>query len=212
MARVRNDEQYELRRTKILSEAAKVFRAKGYHSATMEDLANALGVTKAAVYYYYPKKHDILLEICEQAIEKALERIRETNESDLPPAERLQKMIADHVEIMTDNLEEWAVFFQEIDLRRDPRARKVIAGQIEFGDSVEALISAGVKSGEFRPVDAHLVTLAILGMCNWLYRWFRIENRTTAEVVQQFDDLILNGLWAGAEPKMRTNGGARKRG
>jgi AcrR family transcriptional regulator len=76
-ARVRNDAQYEVRRTRILTEAAKILRQKGYNSATMEDVASAWGVTKAAVYYYYPKKQDILIEICEQAVDRALERLRQ---------------------------------------------------------------------------------------------------------------------------------------
>lgn len=209
MARVRNDEQYELRRARILSEAAKVFRQKGYNSATMEDLAGALGVTKAAVYYYYPKKHDILLEICEQALDRALERIRQ-NDSTRPAAERLRQMVSDHVEIMTDNLEEFAVFFQELDLRRDPRARRVIARQREFGSRVQELVQAGIDSGEFRQdADAALVTMAILGMCNWLYRWFRSSGRSPEEIVREFDALLVHGLLAGGPPA--GPGGHRKR-
>jgi len=194
VARVRNDEEYELRRTRILTEAAKVFRQKGYNSATMEDLANALGVTKAAVYYYYPKKHDILLEICEQALDRALERIR-LNDAGKPAVERLQQLVADHVEIMTDNLEEWTVFFQELDLRKDPRARRVLARQREFGERVEELIQAGIDSGEFRSdADVKLVSVGILGMCNWLYRWFRATGRSPEEIIHEFTVLITRGL------------------
>lgn len=194
VARVRNDEQYELRRTRILTEAAKVFRQKGYNSATMEDLASALGVTKAAVYYYYPKKHDILLEICEQALDRALERMRQ-NDGAKPAAERLRQLVADHVEIMTDNLEEWTVFFQELDLRNDPRARRVIARQREFGERVEELIQAGIDSGDFRSdADVKLVSVAILGMCNWLYRWFRAAGRTPEQIIHEFNELLAHGL------------------
>ena len=207
MARVRNDEQYELRRTRILTEAAKVFRQKGYNAATMEDLANALGVTKAAVYYYYPKKHDILLEICEHALDRALERMRQ-NDGSKPAAERLRQLVADHIEIMTDNLEEWTVFFQELDLRKDPRARRVIARQREFGERVEELIQAGIEAGEFRAdADVKLVSVAILGMCNWLYRWFRASGRTPDEIIQEFNALLAHGLLscppveAGRKPK-----------
>jgi len=208
VARVRNDEEYELRRTRILTEAAKVFRQKGYNSATMEDLANALGVTKAAVYYYYPKKHDILLEICEQALDRALERIR-LNDAGKPAVERLQQLVADHVEIMTDNLEEWTVFFQELDLRKDPRARRVLARQREFGERVEELIQAGIDSGEFRSdADVKLVSVGILGMCNWLYRWFRATGRSPEEIIHEFNALIGHGLLSrpdSANGKKRTH-------
>jgi AcrR family transcriptional regulator len=207
---VRNDEQYELRRARILSEAAKVFRQKGYNSATMEDLATALGVTKAAVYYYYPKKNDILLEICEQALDRALDRIRQ-NDSSRPAAERLRQMVSDHVEIMTENLEEFAVFFQELDLRRDPRARRVITRQKEFAARVEELVQAGIDAGEFRQdADAALVTMAILGMCNWLYRWFRTSGRSPDEIVTEFDNLLVHGLLAGPGPGPAGNGKAKR--
>ena len=196
VARIRNDEQYELQKARILTAAAKVFQAKGYQAATMDDLAKAVGMTKAAVYYYYPKKNDILLEICQSAVDGALDRIREVNRSEASAAERLREMIAGNVDTLTSNIEAWAVFYQEMALRRDPQARKIVAGLTEFSTSIETVIAEGVETGEFRDVDTHLVTLAVFGMCNWMYRWYRAEGRTPTEIVEEFVEFILAGLRA----------------
>ena len=201
MARLRNDEQYESQKARIITAAAKVFQAKGYQAATMDDLAKAVGMTKAAVYYYYPKKNDILLEICQSAIDGALDRVREVNRSEASAAERLRQMIAGNVEVLTGNIEAWAVFYQEMALRRDPQARKIVAGMTEFSTSLETVIAEGIESGEFRTVDTHLVTLGVFGMLNWIYRWYRVEGRTAAEIVEEFTEFILAGLRADTPPR-----------
>lgn len=193
MSRVRNDEQYEFKRAQILGEAAKLIRRKGYNTTTMEDVASSLGVTKAAVYYYYKKKQDILLEICERALDKAIEQI-EADDDTSDPRERLSRLIRHHLEILAENIEEFTVFFQEIDVRMEPQARRVRARQRAFSQKLEEIIEQGIGDGVFRKVDSHLVALGIIGMCNSMYRWYRIEEYDIRDVTREFVELIEAGL------------------
>lgn len=206
MARVRNDEKYDAQRTRILAAAAKIMRDKGYAAMTMEDLASALGVTKAAIYYYFPKKNDLLLEICEDALDAALQHLRALDSSN-SPREQLERLIFDHLTSLIENIEEFTVFFQEITLRKESRARRVLSRQRQFTEEVVDLVQRGIDGGAFRPMDARVVTMGILGMCNWTYRWYHSEGKEPSSIAREFLDLLMVGMLPGGGREAPANHG-----
>src|SRR5579875_3692344 len=116
MPRRRDDQQYDARRRDILDAAVQLFRTRGYESARLEDVADELGITKASIYYYFPKKVDLLLEMCQHAIDNASDRQIKILSSDGPPDERLRRAIADPISYMQTNAAVWSVFFREFEL------------------------------------------------------------------------------------------------
>jgi AcrR family transcriptional regulator len=180
-------------RKRIVREAAKQFRAKGYQVTTLDDLASSIGVTKAAIYYYFSKKSEILLEICADALAQALTSLDALDPTE-PADVRLRAALSNHVELLVQNLEAWAVFFQEIDLLREPKARAILADQRRFSNILEGILEEGMRTKVFREADPQLVALAILGMYNWVYRWYRSSGRKPQEIIKEFADLIELGL------------------
>lgn len=197
MSRTRDEVRYAAQQTKILQEAARIFREKGYAGTTMDDVAAALGQTKAAVYYYYGSKEDILLEICERAVDVALERLEEIVAAEGPPAmEKVGQVVETHMATMSANLDAFSVFFREAELTNSDRSRRIRSKQRDFSKRLEALIEEGIESGEFRVVDVRLTTLAILGMCNWSYRWLPRSDQAVKEVGNSFADFVQQALAA----------------
>jgi AcrR family transcriptional regulator len=196
MAGRRDQARYDSRRRSIVDAAASVFRAKGYEGARLEDIADVLGVTKASVYYYFPKKSDLLLEICALAVEDSLVRQERILQVDSPVDERLREAISDHVRGMASNFAFWSIFFREFDLglAKDPRRKKIQASLREFGRRFEDLIDEGVQTGTFRPVNVGVISNAILGMLNWSNRW--IHNEDPSEVVDAIVGFVEQGLLA----------------
>jgi TetR/AcrR family transcriptional regulator, cholesterol catabolism regulator len=194
MPRRRDDEQYDARRREILDAAVRLFRTKGYESARLEDVAEELGATKAFIYYYFPKKVDLLLEICHDAINNAAERQARILSSDAPPDERLRLAIEDPISFMESNAAVWSVFFREFELvsASDPRRRAIAKRLTDYGRHLEDLIKEGIAYGVFRPVDPRIVTNAILGMVNWSHRW--IHGTDPARVSREFVALLEHGL------------------
>jgi len=194
MAGRRDQERYDMRRDRILDAAASVFRAKGYDGARLEDIADVLGVTKASVYYYFSKKSDLLTEICEQAVKDSLARQDRILQTDRPADERLREAMSDHIRGMAANFAVWSIFFREFgpEQTHGSRGSEIQAGLREFGNHFEGLLSEGIKSGVFRPVDVRVVSNAILGMLNWSNRW--IHNEDPEKVVDEIVNLIEGGL------------------
>jgi TetR/AcrR family transcriptional regulator, cholesterol catabolism regulator len=61
---------------------------------------------------------------------------------------------------------------------------------------MQQILSQGVKSGGFPPdLDVKVTAFAVIGMCNWMYRWYRRDGRLSIEeITQQFSRLVLAGL------------------
>jgi TetR/AcrR family transcriptional regulator, cholesterol catabolism regulator len=207
-----------LRKQRIIDVAVKVFHEKGYRSATLGDIAKELGVTKAALYHYVSSKEDLLSIIYIQALESFFANAYEIGEMDLPPPEKLRLLIRHHIKnIIIQNLAMFAVFFSEENQLPEKDFQKIRKEKRKYTGVVEGIIKAGIKNGYFRPTDPRLQAYAIIGMCNWLYKWYKPDesSQTPDEIADHFIALLENGYLRGQDQPGRNEGSesmARKRG
>jgi AcrR family transcriptional regulator len=195
--RQRNEEQYERQRLRLLTTAAELFASRGYESTTMEDIATALDLTKAGVYYYYPKKVDLLLDICNQTMDEALASVQEASEASTHE-ERAAQVVITILGRMIAGIAEWSLFFQDASLRSEPRGRVIVEKRQKFIDVIESIIADGMKDGAFREGNPRVAALAIIGMCNWSYTWYRAEGIREDEVIAGFVGFLKHGVLAPA--------------
>src|SRR5512144_567977 len=130
----------------ILEAAAQVFRQKGFHGASMSDIADAVDLKKASLYHHVSSKQEILLELLDRALELLLERISPIAAQDLPADERLRQMIREYLQILADNTDLAAVLlFEHRSLEGKQHAR-----HLPNRDKFEALwrdvLAEGVRS------------------------------------------------------------------
>src|SRR3990167_3936216 len=102
-----------LTRERILAEAARIFNRLGYHGTALDDVARALGVTKAALYYHVQNKEELLFQCCKVPIEIGLEGIRRAQTQARSPDEQLRLALACYIEGMTDQLRGSVVILEE---------------------------------------------------------------------------------------------------
>jgi TetR/AcrR family transcriptional regulator, cholesterol catabolism regulator len=88
------------RRDEILRVAARVFRNKGYRSATLNDIADEFGFTRAALYYYFKSKEQILVAVIESAGHEITAQLEQTAALDAPPAEKLDRILRSHASLV----------------------------------------------------------------------------------------------------------------
>lgn len=163
--------EYRDRLENIVSEAAKVFHANGYEAGSLDDVAAALGLRKASLYYYVKRKSDLLRLVFERAISTALDEVDRLAQID-DPKERLIALIRHQANLVTGDPSLFAVFFghrsglQASDLAEVSRKERRYVRQ--FVLAVEAAMEAGVLPAG----DPRLVANAIVGMTSWSYKWF----------------------------------------
>lgn len=183
-------------RKKIVEVARRLFREEGYRGTTLDSVAAELGVTRAAIYHWVPSKETLLCEIHEEALELLFLGFEKVEPQELPPVEKLQAALRNHVLIVADNLDTIAVFFQdEASLPAGP-ARRIADRKREYDHRLQALLRAAQEDGSVRTdLDGGVVVESLLGMCNWLYHWYRPSGRIGPEVLaDQVADLALRGL------------------
>src|SRR5215207_10160143 len=158
-------------RDDILEAAAQVFRQKGFHGTSMQDIAKAVSLQKASLYHHVSSKQEILLELLDRALELLLERISAICSQDIPADEKLQEMIRAYLQILTENADLSAVLlFEHRSLERKQHARHV-PNRDRFEALWRAVLEEGVATKRFKCEDPALAARAILGILNWTITW-----------------------------------------
>jgi AcrR family transcriptional regulator len=187
----------DARRRQVVTSAASLFDQAGYHTTNMTEVARAVGLEKPTLYHYFSGKDEILFWIHEEFIDLLIAKAEARQAEQLTATEELRGMMRDVVALMETHRGHVRVFFEH-QRELNGGARETIRGKRDYYEHmVESVIDRGMREGDFRQIDHHLVTLAIFGVCNWAYQWYRSGGEhTTDELADFFHDLVLNGLAA----------------
>jgi TetR/AcrR family transcriptional regulator, cholesterol catabolism regulator len=182
-------------RDDILEAAAQVFRQKGFHGASMANIAEAVNLQKASLYHHVSSKQEILFELLDRALELLLERISPIASMDLPADERLCRMIHEYLQILAENTDLSAVLlFEHRSLEGRQHARHV-PNRDKFENLWRDVLRDGVRTRQFVCDDIPLSARAILGILNWTITWYRPNGSLTVEqIADHYSNLLLNGL------------------
>ena len=101
------------RQDQLLETATRLFREKGYHHTSMQDMADALGMQKGSLYYYIEGKQDLLRQLLEHATSLLAAGIDDIYASDLPPAEKLRWALEKHAAAIMDHRDLVSVYLHE---------------------------------------------------------------------------------------------------
>lgn len=188
------------RRTEILKSAAAAFRRRGYHGASVDEIASALEMTKGNLYYYFRNKEDILYACHEYSLDILLQLMREVRAETLPADEKLRKLILAFVHLILDELPGTALTLDPEALS-PPLLAKVIAKRDEFDRGMRAVIRQGMDEGVFAAGDPKMIAFAIMGAVNWISTWFDPAGPMTSQQIgEAFADYLV-GQARGPVPK-----------
>jgi AcrR family transcriptional regulator len=202
----RRSAKWHARRDAIVDTSAHVFARRGYHATGITELCAANGLGKGALYHYIGSKEELLAAIHDRVMDEVMigaDRVAAAGGSPSTQLAMLGDELLDVIHRYPDHV--W-VFLHEFPALTDVRADQFRGRRREYERRVEAVLQAGIDSGEFRDVDARLTALAWLGMHNYTYLWLDVGGRLSArEVATSFADLFIRGIASpGATP-----GGAR---
>jgi TetR/AcrR family transcriptional regulator, cholesterol catabolism regulator len=186
----------EERWAELIEVATQVFYEKGYDGASLQDIAERLGMLKGSLYYYIQSKEDLLFDVISTVHKEGLAVIR--GRADVPggPLERLENVIVGHVEHTCRNLVPTAVFLHELSALPPERRQEVLGSEHAYQGVFRDLIELAQKDGLVRAeLDPRLATLSVLGSANWVYRWFRPGGEFSAEQIgAQLADMSIRGI------------------
>lgn len=183
------------RHTEIIDTAIELFRKKNYHGTSMQDIAEAVGIYRGSLYHYINSKEEILYQIVERPVSKGMEALKKIQEENLPPVQKLRRAMEYHVRYSMDHQAVVAIMLEDTKHLSENLQKQIRKTQKKYEDTFFNIIKEGIQNGDFRELDAKVVTFAILGMTNWMYRWYGEGGKLSAdEIAGQFLDMILHGL------------------
>ena len=184
----------EIRDTKrrtLLREAAHAFNSQGFHATSLDDLAQRLGVTKAALYHYFPSKKALLKACFDEVMEVGFANLVRATLEGSNGREKLRLALAGYLKDIIDELSVAVVIIEHNTLSAEDR-EAVIAERDRYERALRRLVREGIKDGSIVPCDPKLVVFTMLGAVNWVPRWYRNDGSWSTEQLADAMSAILD--------------------
>lgn len=163
--------KYEQRKLEVLRAAARTFNRLGFHIATLDDVAEELGVTKPALYYYAKSKDEILFACGQLALDALQGALKTSDDEDITGLDRLTRFFRLYAEIICEDFGRCLVLTEPRDFATKSRKANV-SGRRALNLAVREMIKDGMKDGSIRPVDERVLAIAMFDAFNGLGRWY----------------------------------------
>jgi TetR/AcrR family transcriptional regulator, cholesterol catabolism regulator len=200
-------------RDDLITAATRVFAEKGYSATSLRDIATAAGIQRGSVYHHVASKEELLLQGLLPALEQATIEVESVvNDALAQPApdfaQALRTAIATHLHCLYGNasLEGVKIYLAENLLASHSELTPAAKSRLRSMTSrhqanLTRLLQAGISAGTFRPgLDAKLEAYLVLGMCNWVSRWYRADGVWSLDQISEaITDMVVLGLAAGVE-------------
>lgn len=191
----RRSAKWKVRRDAIVDTSAHVFAQRGYHATGIVELCAANELGKGAFYHYIGSKEELLAAIHARVMDEMMLGADRVADAGGSPSARLAMLGDELVDVIFRYPDHFWVFLHEFPALTGERAERFRLRRREYERRVEAVLQAGIKSGEFRKVDPRLTALAFLGMHNYTYLWLKVDGRLSArDIAKPFADIFIRGI------------------
>ena len=186
----------EQTRQALIDSALRLFGEKGYAVTSVQEITTGAGVTKGAFYHHFESKEDLLRLIHDEFIDYQLAILRMSLDAEEPPDVRLRELLKSLLASTTKYIANVTVFYQERRHLTGAQYKAMKRKRDEFDRLFLEVIQRGVDERVFRAdLDPRIVGLGILGMCAYVYQWYRPGGRLSAEQIAEiFSQVALDGL------------------
>ena len=180
----------------VLETAARLICEKGYEAASVQDIADACGLTKAGLYYYIRSKEELLLEIMSYGMDIFEERVllQVLNIGD--PVERLKACMEKNIFLVTEGWsKEVTIILHEHETLTGAARAQINARKKRYVHFLESSFEEAIREGRIRKVEPRVAAFSFLGQVLWIYKWFRPDGKIPAEqLAREMQDLFFGGL------------------
>lgn len=182
-------------RADIIEAATRLFSERGYHGASMTEIAAEVGIQKPSLYHHVRKKEDLLFAIHEQLIDELTQETLEALAAAKTPSENLATVLHASMRFIAHRKDAVTVFLQERHAVTGDRWAQLVVKRDAYEQLVKDIIAEGTRSGQFIDLPPSIAARGVLAMANWCYTWFNPDGALGAdEVADVFAKIALRGL------------------
>lgn len=183
----------------IYRAAAELICEKGYDATSMNDIAEAVGITKAGVYHHIPGKKDLLYRIMTFGLDSLEEEVIIPARAVADAEQRLRTIITKHVHLITSRSTSHGynpvtIVVEEVAGLTPAHRRKIDQRKRVYVDLIRDTLKQLQEDGKLRDLDVTAAAFSLLGMMLWVSRWYNPEGRLNPD---QVTDEILKIAFGG---------------
>jgi AcrR family transcriptional regulator len=179
----------------IYTTAAEIFHAQGFDATSMSNIAAAVDLTKAGLYYYIESKEDLLFAIMNYAMENLETKVIEPSRVFSDPQQRLESIIALHARLLIGGNKAITILTDEIEGLKPKHRRAILDRKRVYMEFVRDTLEALRAVGKLRAVNSTVATFSLFGTLRWLPRWYRADGPLNHDqIVQEITNIATGGL------------------
>jgi TetR/AcrR family transcriptional regulator len=198
-------EQHSMKREVLLREAAAAFNRRGYHSTSLDELAAKLGVTKAALYYYFPNKQTLLAACFDSVMQAGFRSVERARAEGRNGREKLHLALRYYLMETIDEMSCCVVLTEQHALSPEDHASH-IAERDRYETIMRGFVQEGIADGSIAPCDPKLVMFTLLGAINWVPKWFSQEGEwSSAQLALAMTELLDRAISSTPAPALATS-------
>jgi TetR/AcrR family transcriptional regulator, cholesterol catabolism regulator len=171
------------RREQIRQLAAEMFFERGYEATTMRELAGAIEIKTASLYYFFPNKEQILFELIESVVRQLIVGAKHLIAREQTPEHRLAGLVVNHVVLHAMRPKESTLGDSELRSLTKPHLRTNVRHRDDYERLVLGVLDEGAKAGRFSLIDTKLTAYAVIAHSSHVGTWYRASGRMSLDDV-----------------------------
>ena len=193
MAEIAEETRFNAQRERILKAAASCFNQKGFSGTSLKDVADHLGLTDAALYYYVKNKEELVYQCYLRAGDLGAEAMSRARADGRNGLERAQLYLRYHLEIMVGERGPVAIMSEIPSLKRNHR-NEILEISRQHSAAFEEILAAGIVDGSIEDCNIRMTGNAVMGSINWVPKWYHGNRSMAKSIVNEFPVILTRGL------------------
>lgn len=184
----------DLKREAVLRSAVRTFNLRGFQSASLDEVAANLRISKPTIYRYLGNKEQVLLECVTRGLEMLQKAATEAQAESGTGLIRLTRFLRRYAEINMDDFGRCVIRTDDTTLSMEGRDHfRALKAKID--GAMRALISEGISDGSIAPVNVKMTAFALAGALNWPAKWHDPSGENSAQdIAISLVDVLVRGL------------------
>jgi len=193
---MKESNQKELKRDRIIDAAVQVFSAKGYHNTTMSEIAFVAEIGKGTIYEYFASKIQLFQQMLDKGMNTYYESLDTQNMQRQSVEERLRLLIEGHIRFCRQQGQMTKLVFWEAEVQDDEVKDWMLQMRKEKEARLQELLEEGIASGELRKQDPYIMTLMVSGLIASIWAPLVLDNWEVDNVylADRITDTIMQGI------------------
>jgi AcrR family transcriptional regulator len=193
MARNSDETRFQQQRNRVLKAAAHCFNQKGYSGTSLKNVADMLGLTDPALYYYVKNKEELVYLCYVRAADVGREAMERAVGEGGCGLEQVQRYLRYHIEIMVGGRGPIAILSEIPSLKPDHR-KEVLELSRRHSLKFEEMLQRGISDGSISKCDVRMTGNAIMGSINWIPKWYHGDAAIAEKIIAEFPTVFARGL------------------